>query len=427
MSYHAMLSPSGAHRWMTCPGSVRMEQGEPNIGNEYSDEGTAAHWLAAHCLTDNVHPVAFIGRVISVVNGVAEPGEPPQPEDTVREFEVDAEFAEHVNTYVQHIREYAAGATLCVEQELPIGHITGEDGATGTGDAVVIRTDDRELQLHDLKFGKGVSVAAERNRQLLLYALGAVRAFQDAGPFDTLRLVIHQPRLGQLSEWSCSMEELQSFAVLAGERAYHALQVLANEKPEAIIHHLKPSEDACKFCKAKAKCPALGKFVTDNIGADFEAISKDDVAAAGALDDLKTLGTKLTAVDLIESWCKAVRAKVEATLFEHSNAHEAIDALGFKLVQGKKGARQWQDTAEAEALLKKMRFKVEEMYSMTVITPPAAEKLMKDEPKRWARVLPLITQRDGKPSVAPKNDKRPPLEITPAADDFVALDGSDLV
>jgi len=36
--------------------------------------------------------------------------------------------------------------------------------------------------------------------------------------------------------------------------------------------------------------------------------------------------------------------------------------------------------------------------------------------KRWNQLLPLITQSDGKPSVAPVSDKRPAISVAPNAD-----------
>ncbi|RYF45629.1 MAG: DUF2800 domain-containing protein, partial [Comamonadaceae bacterium] len=94
---------------------------------------------------------------------------------------------------------------------------------------------------------------------------------------------------------------------------------------------------------------------------------------------------------------------------------------GFKLVQGKKGNRQWTSKEEAEALLKAMRVKHDQMYDYTVISPTTAEKLAKAEvigPRQWPKVVALITQSEGKPSVAPESDKRPALAIAAAAEDF---------
>ena len=63
---HAKLSPSGAHRWMACPGSIVLESNIPDKGSVYADEGTAAHELAAWCLKDNMDPSNYLNEKISV-------------------------------------------------------------------------------------------------------------------------------------------------------------------------------------------------------------------------------------------------------------------------------------------------------------------------------------------------------------------------
>ena len=42
---HSKLSPSSAHRWMACPGSVRLEAQFPDESSPYAKEGTTAHEL----------------------------------------------------------------------------------------------------------------------------------------------------------------------------------------------------------------------------------------------------------------------------------------------------------------------------------------------------------------------------------------------
>jgi hypothetical protein len=82
---------------------------------------------------------------------------------------------------------------LLVEQSLPIAHITGEEDAEGTGDAVILRGD--EIIVIDLKFGRGVEVSAIDNPQLMLYGLGALEKFGLLGDFKRVRMVISQPRI----------------------------------------------------------------------------------------------------------------------------------------------------------------------------------------------------------------------------------------
>jgi hypothetical protein len=55
---------------------------------------------------------------------------------------------------------------------------------------------------------------------------------------------------------------------------------------------------------------------------------------------------------------------------------------------------------------------------LKLISPTAAEKLLKDQPKRWQQLLPSITQADARPTVAPVSDEAPALEIAPVVDQF---------
>ena len=43
---HALLSASGAAKWLNCPPSARLEEKFPNESSEYAREGTVAHALA---------------------------------------------------------------------------------------------------------------------------------------------------------------------------------------------------------------------------------------------------------------------------------------------------------------------------------------------------------------------------------------------
>jgi len=451
MSAHAIYSPSGAKKWMTCVGSIAMEAGEPEECNEYTDEGTAAHQLSAMSLSANVPPAGYIGRVLEVVNGVYWPGGsaplPPRLKghnaDIRREFTVDADMVTPVHDYVNRIREYAAQGELMVEERVPVGHITNEEGAEGTADAVVyLDQDGGELQVHDLKYGRGVRVFAEKNPQGMLYLLGALHKFAPLyGAPKRFRFVIHQPRLYHLDEWSCTHDELMSFAAEASKKASAARHALETRKlwmGRDSSYLTAGAHCAKSFCRARATCPALAVFVSKAVGADFEVLAaasdpkrtdiKPDKAIAALIPtDLKALGEKGAVLDIIADWCKQVRAKIEAALFESMNSGQAQGALGFKIVEGKKGNRQWANEAEAEALMKKKRMKVEEIYDMSVKTPPAIEKALKDEhPAWWKELNALVTQKKGQPSVTELADKRPALVLTPVDDEFTVYGENDL-
>lgn len=428
---HALLSPSGSDRWMTCPGSVALEAPLPDGTTEYADEGTAAHEVGKWCLQQGKDAFAWQGRRIEIVNGVYYPGTGPLPANLFghkmpirRMFEVTEDMATAVQKYVEIVKALARNGELLVEQKLPIGHITGEEGATGTSDAVVLAVADDELIVADLKFGRGVKVYADHNRQAMLYALGALHEYELLADWKNVRIVIIQPRLDHVDEFVCTVKELIEFVQVAAAAAWDATAMLAKRIPLKLV----PSEKACQFCKAKehACCPALDKFVSSSIGADFEVIA--GAAAGGTLEQhlLETqaaiqndgpwLSVRMKAIDLIEDWCKGVRAQTERILLDGG------DVPGYKLVPGKKGNRAWTDADAAEKLLKSFRLKSDQMYDFKLISPTTAEKVLKAKPKQWKKAIDLIGQADGKPSVAEDSDKREAIKRTPVADDFAPVE-----
>ena len=403
---HARLSPSGAHRWMACPGSAVLEAGLPDNGSIYADEGTAAHTLASYCLEDKTNAADYIGEVIRV-------GE--------RTFTVDTAMAGHVQDYVDFVRRLAEGKSLLVERRVPIGHLTGEDGAEGTSDAVVISGSERNLTVIDLKYGMGVEVSAIENEQAQMYALGTYEKYGMLADFDTVSMYIHMPRLNYVSEYHISVAELLAFANEVRDAASEVEQATALGVDAPIFgDFLTPGGKQCKFCKAKATCPALRAEVlgilSDKVATaeDFAQFVPDAVTAD---DGENFLAIAMSKAGLIEDWVKSIRAEVERRLLSGK------PVPGYKLVEGKQGNRKWDDETEAENVLKSMRLKHEDMYDRKVISPTSAEKLLKKQsPKRWDTLQKHISRTPGKPSVAPATDPRPELASTIAtAEDFAAL------
>jgi len=447
MTQHAVLSPSGAETWEGCAKSAAMQKGRPNDANEYTDEGTAAHLLGARCLEEGTNPLDYEGNVIHVGGDTASGwdgavwGEDHGPTFNIRRtYTVDDEMVAAVSTYVDSVRESAGESPIRSEARYSVAHITGEADAAGTADAVVVR--DGELQVHDLKYGMGVRVEAEGNKQLMLYAHAVKEELEITdGPFTRVRLVIHQPRISVApSEWDCTVEELDAYIAQLKPKAEMALAYyecaeevqaqaaqafghlmlgtpLPAAKLEVTLRDFGPTEDACRWCRAKAECPALVKVAQDAAGVDFAVEPPDRPAVP---DDYTALGKLFRWVPFFEMFGKAVRAKAEAALFEHGNDPEVSAQLGLKLVEGKRGNRQWGDEAKAEDLLKAMRMTLEERYNLKLKSPPQLEKVLKESPRRWKRVLDadLIVQKDGQPSVAPLEDKRPAWVPPDSAADF---------
>lgn len=409
MANHAILSPSSAKRWMTCPGSVILSEGIKEESSKFADEGTAAHYLAAVCLRNGHDAAQYVGQTIYLCTAMGgehfESFAPTTAFKVLNAFGVDADMVRHVQVYVDYVRDVVAATNgeLFVEAEVPLDHVTGEVDAVGTSDAIIVAGD--EVIVIDLKYGQGVEVSAIENPQLMLYASGARKACELAGDFQTVRMAIVQPRVSmQPSEWSLPVSTLQEFEWQAEEAASTIWRMKQGEVPLVCI----PDNEACRWCKAKARCAELDKKVQTEIGADFD----DLLTGVPPEVDSEMLSKKMACIDLIEDWCKAIRSEVEKALL----SGHPVD--GYKLVQGRRGARSWSNAEEAEKLLRSMRLKVEQMYDMKLISPTTAEKVLAESPKRWEKVQQFVTQSEGKPSVAPVTDKRPAITVTPVADDF---------
>ena len=368
------------------------------------------------CLQSETSPnaEAYLGRRIEVGK---------------RTFTVDKEMADAVNLYVSTVLSIAEGHELLVEQRVDYSATLNVPNQFGTSDAIILTSD--EIIVIDLKYGANPRnrVGARDNRQMKLYALGALEEHGLVQDFSRVRMMIVQPRLDNpISEDTITMDELQMFAAEAKMAAAHAMDLLAKGAEKVGKYDLNPTVKGCKWCKAASRCPARAGLVVDSIP-ETAADLADFLDLTTEYEDRVIAETPPEphpdTLDLIETWVKAQRAEIERRLMSGATL------ANWKLVQGKAGARAWIDPAQAEIQLKQFRLKTEEMYDLKIISPTAAEKLAQAGtigPKQWAKAQANIVKPEGKPSVAAMSDKKPAISIKPTIDDFdVISDGEDLV
>lgn len=450
MSLHAKFSPSGASKWMNCFGALALEVGQPDDSSVYADEGTAAHDVAAQCLRDSKNAEDFIGQTIDVLNN----------DGTVRgSYEVDTDFASAVQAYVNYVRDTAGKDGLVLtEQRLDISEVLATPDQFGTGDAIVVNFETRNLLFADLKFGRGEQVYASYreeidgpmfpNHQLALYALGALKMLEITGiEVDSVTLAVVQPRLDWIDEYTVSVEDLRAFEAkarqaVAVQRTLTREVVLAFEPDQPLGYRwLKPTEKGCRWCKAKGECPALTAKVSEVLTHDFTAIDAGHapamVPAAQAIATDEQISRRAQVIDMVEGWVKAVGEETNRRVFAGATI-VGIDGQPMKIVEGKQGDRKWADEAKAlaalngvlspaelytapvlkgipqiEAAMGKVPFRKRFIGKAATDTKPAEEPMFPD----------LISRTPGRPTVALGSDKRNPISAPPAeATDFPAID-----
>jgi hypothetical protein len=389
-SAHALWSPSSAKRRLTCVGSLAMEIDEIDADSEASSEGTTAHACAAEILTT--------GQV-STVLGVTG--------DMLHYVQM---YVDYIRATIQNYTNMGANVTMYVEVRLPLVDITGEKDSFGTSDIVlVIEWDDGTAEVHviDLKFG--YREVPSSDPQLQVYGLAAMHKYGMLLDIKQVHCTVMQPRVkSEPDTVSYTVEEMEDFGKLVMKKATLAFSIL--EAPASALNYLQPSEKGCLWCRAKHKCPALVKHVHDTVYGEMQDLTQegiepiDEISFDGQPKDFAALlPVFMRRVPQIEAWCKYVRAKVEQQLV---TGHPVA---GFKLVQGRAGARKFTNETAAAQVLMSNNVPKELFYTSPELRTPAdiEKKVKKVYPNVWDALGGLIAQAPGSPSVASVDDPRP--------------------
>ena len=407
MPKHALMSPSSAHRWVKCPGSVPLTKDLPDEQSPYAVEGTTAHRFCELYLKQTYLGAAFTKEDADELASL----KTKEPE----------EMWDAVKTYAACIDARRLDPVIDFNLEVPlnISLVTNEYGAKGTADCVFI-DGGGTLWIVDFKYGRGVEVKAEKNFQLMLYACAYLKDMDPitASYVKEVGLLIVQPRIGNVDEWRFKADELDDIAgFFAGAAAEVQTQISHwNSDHDESQLVLRPSEGACRFCKAKATCPALRRQVAETVKAQVDDVP-DALPVPTEPDQVsKALGW----LPLIKTWTEAVEAHAVSLLSSGGSVP------GFKLVAGRAGPRAWDkdQTEEIEKLLKG-GLKVSEVYEKKLISPTAAEKLAKKKvlaEARWAKLQECITRSDPKPVLVPVSDPRDALQFQKTEEAFPLLE-----
>lgn len=384
---HALLSPSAAHRWLNCTPSVRLEEGIEDKGSDFAAEGTLAHAICEQkLLTLLGRPHDEADKEIEELSPKYHSGEMDEYTDTYKAIVMEKYNAAKVNT---------PDAQLLVEVRLDFRSFLQD--SFGTADAVIIADD--LMEIIDFKYGKGVKVSAFQNPQMRIYALGALDEFLLEYNIKRVRMTIVQPRIDNLSEDEMPVSSLIKWR---DEVLRPASELAFRGDGEQV-----PGE-WCRFCKVKASCKALATLATKTCNEDFKnprLISDEDIPKL------------LPLIPVLKSWMD------DFTVFSLERAMAGAHLEGYKVVEGR-SIRQVTDQDGLVGIL------TQEGFDRDILFRPAELKTLGDlekivGKKKFAELSkPYVTKPQGKPALVELSDKRPPLSLQSANDDFKELNSN---
>lgn len=372
---HAVLPPSSAFRWINCTPSALINAAEGDGGSsDAAKEGSAAHALAEHKLK----------RLLKIRSR-----RPHSDYDSDEMEECTDAYAAFVMEQVGNAKEHCPDPVVLVEQQLDLGTYIPE--GFGTADCLIAADD--ELTVIDLKYGKGIIVDAEKNPQMMIYALGAVDLFLGLYQFETVNMNIFQPRREHYSTWTISVQDLLKWAE----------EVLT---PKASIALEGSGEfaagDWCVFCKNAPICRARAMKYLQLTQKEFAFKSP-----AALTDD--EIGAVLIQADELARWAGDVLEYAQEQAIDHGKHFQ-----GFKVCEGR-SVRKFSDLDAVAEAAKKAGY--EDIWDKKLISLTGFEKLMGKQ--KFQEILgEYVVKPKGKLVLVPESDARPAVDIGSAEMDF---------
>lgn len=370
---HSVLGASAADRWMNCTPSAQLTAGMEDETTTFAAEGTAAHALCEWKVRKALKMRA---------------GRRPTSDywtDEMEEFTDD--YRDFIMDLVGQAKQHCKDPVTLIEQHLDFSCYV-PDGF-GTGDFLLVA--DKELNVVDFKYGRGVAVYADHNPQMMLYALGALNLFDCLYDIEQVTMTIFQPRLSSISTWTITAAELYQWA----EEVLKPKAELAAKGDGEFV-----SGSWCRFCKARNTCRARAE--------SFLELAKMEFQPPALLSD-EEVAEVMEKADELSKWANDVMAYAQAEAIENGKHWN-----GYKLVEGR-SVRKFSDEAKVEAAAKEAGYT--DIYNKSLITLTAFEKLMGK--KTFADVLgQYVTKPAGKLTLVPVSDKRPEVSVNTVNDEF---------
>ena len=383
MAEHARLSASGAKKWLNCPLSVLMESQFPNESSKYAEEGTTAHALGEL-------KIRFENKELNK----------KEFSSALKELEesefLNEEMVEYINGYRDFVierfneaRKKTKDAVLMLEQKLDFSDYVSD--GFGTGDVVIIA--DGNMEIIDLKYGKGVLVSAENNPQLRLYALGAIGEYDYMYDINSVNVTIYQPRIDNISSENIAVDKLLKW----GEEVVKPKAKLAYEGQGECCAGKHCDEG---FCRARVICKAYADKQLELAKYEFKSryiLNEADISNV------------LSSVDKLVSWAKDIKDYALEQALTNGTKYP-----GFKLVEGRSN-RTYTTEQEVIEVLKQNLYDDNDIYNVKVKGITELEKILGK--KEFEHLLgQYVIKPAGKPTLVPESDKRP--ELNTATEDF---------
>ena len=383
------FSPSGAVKWLNCPGSALLEATLPDTASSYAKEGTLAHSLAELKLQKKFEPMSqstYTRRFNKI------------KKDEFYQSEMDR----HTDTYLDYVTEiaYSFRTSPFVAIEKRVSFENYAPGGFGTADSIVIG--DKTMHVIDFKYGKGKRVEAECNPQGMLYALGALHEYGLFYQIDDIVISIVQPRIDNISQYVISRNDLESWAVNIVRPAVD--KILNN------LEEFHPGDWCDKgFCKAAGRCRAQCNSHT--------ALEDFREALPPLISDVE-IGDVLKRAESLKKWVSKLEEYALTAVLDGKNIP------GWKVVEGR-SIRAFKDSDEALDRIIQSGYDESLLYERN---PLSLSKLEKQIGKQEFTKLvgDLIIKSPGKPTLVVENDKREPYKIG-AVKDFENIGGNENV